>query len=216
MAFCYFWRIRYSCRFLSSTVELKNSEDRPIDRAECCRPTFVSTSRRFTCSPALCAEQCAAPAIICRFVSDRFLGSYIFHVGLRAFPRVAPLKVSTTAKRFAIFLPGFVPGIVGVNRCSPRSLSLSLFLSLSRSCSYGKSLQPGDPINFDNCTADYCISDVRLFPFLVITDFCRRNVLSGAARNTISLPNTIKILKIHFYSRRRRSAHIVFNKPEEL
>lgn len=70
--------------------------DRP--RRVCCRPTFVSG--RSACSSALCAEQCAAPAIMCRFVSDRFLRSYIFHVGPGAFPRVAPLKVPTTAKRF--------------------------------------------------------------------------------------------------------------------
>lgn len=113
--------------------------DRP--RRECCRPTFVSASGPVVprAAPALCAEQCAAPAIMCRFVSDRFLRSYIFHAEPRAFPRAAPLKVSTIARRFAsrpLYIPPWArPAselIVATREFPKISLSLSLFRGLVR------------------------------------------------------------------------------------
>jgi len=56
----------------------------------------------------LCTEQCATRAIMCRFVSYRFLRSYIFHVELDA--RVAPLKVSTIVETHVVyFSPRFAP-----------------------------------------------------------------------------------------------------------
>lgn len=168
---------------------------------------------------------------MCRFVSDRFLRSYIFHVETRAFPRVAPLKVSTTAERFAslasIFLSGFAlsPSSELIAASSRRSSSFSPPSLLRGLVPVGKSSRPGDPINFDNCTADYCISDVRPLPFpfgctrrrLVITDFCRRNALSRPDAKYYKFAKHDRDSKDTFlFETRRRSAHIVFNKPEEL
>jgi len=124
----------YSCRLCRRRSGWKIHKTRSTAPSVVAR---LSSVRRLVSRAALWAEQCTAPAIMCRFVSDRFLRSYIFHVELCAFSRVVPLKVSTTAKRFvsrflysSSHLPASSELIISIFSSLEISLSLSLSLSL--------------------------------------------------------------------------------------
>lgn len=79
---------------------------------ERCRSTFVSVAFRAR-GLAIVRGTMRGPAIMCRFVSDRFLRSYIFHVELRVSPRRAIKSFrDCQAVRSAlgyIFFLGFAP-----------------------------------------------------------------------------------------------------------